>query len=235
MLIIAHRGASGYAPENTLAAMKLAIRQKCDGIELDVQMTKDGKIVVFHDWSLQRTSNGCGEIKDITYEEIRELDAGSWFSEDFKGEKIPTLEEVLNLIPHELLLNIEIKAKASDNRGIEAKVADIIEKHNRYKNTIVSSFNHKCIKRIKKHNCKIEIGILYEGYIIKSLSYIKESGLCLYSCHPNYNYVNEKLVKMLKEKKLKIFAWTVNDLKEGNELKKIGVDGIITNYPDIFR
>ena len=95
MLIIAHRGASGYAPENTLASMELAIKLGCDAIELDIHLTKDQQIVVCHDFTVDRTTNGRGEIENLTLEDIKKLDAGSWFSDEFKGEKIPTLEEVI--------------------------------------------------------------------------------------------------------------------------------------------
>ncbi|MGL4971324.1 MAG: glycerophosphodiester phosphodiesterase family protein, partial [Cetobacterium sp.] len=119
MYILAHRGASGTAPENTIAAFKKAIIDGCDGFEFDVQQTKDGKLVVFHDWTLERTSNGKGYVREHTLDELKELDAGSWFGEEFKGEKIPTLEETLDLIPDNMLINIELKEEYSKERGSE--------------------------------------------------------------------------------------------------------------------
>ncbi|MDK4490420.1 glycerophosphodiester phosphodiesterase, partial [Fusobacterium necrophorum] len=109
MKVFAHRGASGYAPENTLAAIKKAIEQGADGIEIDIQFTKDCKIVVFHDWKINRTSNGKGYVYDLNFEELRALEIGSWYGDEYRKEKIPTLEEILELIPENMMLNIEIK------------------------------------------------------------------------------------------------------------------------------
>lgn len=235
MLIIAHRGASGYAPENTLAAVKLALEQKCDGIEIDVQLTKDNEIVVCHDWDVDRTTDGTGKIKDLTLKEIKKLDAGSWFDKRFKGEKIPLLEEVLQLVPNSIFLNIEIKAKATDERGLEKKVADILRKYDRINNTVISSFNHYSLKRAKEVLPDIKIGILYEAYIIKPVEYILDNFEDMYSLHPCCDYVGEEFVKVVKESNLKIYVWTVNDTSTADWLNKLGIEGIITNYPDIMQ
>lgn len=235
MLIIAHRGASGYAPENTLAAVKLALEQKCDGIEIDVQLTKDNEVVVCHDWDVDRTTDGRGEIKDLTLKEIKKLDAGSWFDECFKGEEIPLLEEVLQLVPNSLFLNIEIKAKATDERRLEKRVCDILEKYNRINNTVVSSFNHYSLKKVKEILPYIKIGILYEAYIIKPIEYVLNNFEDMYSLHPCCDYVGEEFVKIAKESNLKIYTWTVNDVLTADWLSTLGIEGIITNYPDIMK
>lgn len=234
MLIIAHRGASGYAPENTIAAINLAIKQGCDGIEMDVQLTQDGEVVVYHDWTVDRTTNGTGEIKDLTLEEIRKLDAGSWFSHEFIGEKVPTLEEVLKYIPKTLLLNVEIKSKSFDERGLEDKVADILKKHDRIEHTVVSSFNHLCIQKISKINSDIKLGGLYEAHLLEACKYFESNNLNLYSLHPNNYYLNADLVKEAQDNGMKLYCWTVNDVKRARELQLLGVNGIITNYPDIL-
>ncbi|MEG1836121.1 MAG: glycerophosphodiester phosphodiesterase family protein, partial [Oscillospiraceae bacterium] len=122
MEILAHRGASGTAPENSLSAFKKALKDGCDGFEFDIQQTKDGEIVVFHDWTLERTSNGKGNLKEFTLEELKKLDIGSWFSDEFKGEKIPTLEETLDFIPDDNFINIELKEEFSRERGTEIKL-----------------------------------------------------------------------------------------------------------------
>ncbi|SDK01923.1 glycerophosphodiester phosphodiesterase [Natronincola ferrireducens] len=235
MLIIAHRGASGYAPENTLAAMDLAMEQGCDGIEIDVQLTKDGVVVVHHDWSVDRTTNGSGEIKDLTWKEIQKLDAGFWFSEEFTGEKVPTLDDVLKHLPKTLLLNVEVKSRSFDDRGLEKKVVELLEKHHRLENTVVSSFNHLCLQRIQLMNPQVKIGILYEAHLLEPCNYFKANDLNLYSFHPCHYYLTPDLVKKVQDNGMKIYSWTINDGERGKNLKALGIDGIITNYPDMLR
>ena len=118
MKVFAHRGASGYAPENTIVAIKKAIEMKADGIEIDIQLTKDGKIVVMHDWKVDRTTTGRGYVYELDYDYIKTLDAGQWFSKDFIGETVPTLEEVLDILPKDMMLNIEIKDTARKHSNI---------------------------------------------------------------------------------------------------------------------
>ncbi|ABR46788.1 Glycerophosphodiester phosphodiesterase [Alkaliphilus metalliredigens QYMF] len=235
MLMIAHRGASGDAPENTIAAMDLAIKQNCDGIEMDVQLTKDGQVIVCHDWTVDRTTNGTGEIRNLTVEEIKKLDAGSWFSEKFTGEKIPTLEEVINHVPHSLLLNIEIKIQAFDDRDIAKQVLVILEKYDRIENTIVSSFNHLQIQRIKKLKPAVKIGSLYEAYLLNPCDYFKQNDLNLYSFHACGYYINHEVIKELQDNHIKVYCWTINDKENANLLKDMGVDGIISNFPDMLK
>jgi glycerophosphoryl diester phosphodiesterase len=232
-LIIGHRGASGYAPENTMAAIKKAINMSCNGLELDVQLTKDQKVIVHHDWNVDRTTNGKGEIKDLTLDDIRKLDAGKWYSDEFIGEKVPTLEEVLLEVPENLFLNIEIKSKADDNRGIEKEVIELLNKYNRLENTVLSSFNHLCLERIRKINPEIKIGILFEAYLLDLFDYIKK--FKAYSIHPCNYYVSKELIDKAKDNNMKVFCWTVNDKSRAIELSEMGVDGIITNYPDLLK
>lgn len=234
MKIIAHRGASGLAPENTIAAMELAIKQGCHGIETDLQLTKDGEVVVFHDWSVERTTNGLGEIKDLTLSQILELDAGSWFSEEFKGEKIPTLVDLLNIVPKGLLLNLEIKSQSHDDRGIEEKVVRILEKYNRIENIIISSFNHMCLERVQKINKQIKLGILYEAHFIDPLNFIKSNQLDIYSIHSCSHYTNKDLIQTAHDNNMKVYSWTVNDIKIAERLEEYQIDGIITNYPNLL-
>lgn len=233
MLIIAHRGASGYAPENTIAAMNMAINQGCDGIELDVQLTKDEVVIVHHDWTFDRTTSGSGEVKDLTYEEIKSFDAGFWFSKDFEGEKVPTLEDVINTIPKDLFLNVELKARSFDSRGLEKKVVEILEKNRRIENTVVSSFNHECLKKVQDLNSDIKLGLLYEAHMLNPVEYFESTGLNLYSIHPCNYYLVEELANSIHKKNMKIYTWTVNDENTKVRLEKLGIEGIITNYPDL--
>lgn len=233
MKIIAHRGASGYAPENTKASILKGLKQKCDGFEIDVQLTKDDKVVVFHDWSLERTTNGEGFLKNRTLSELKTLDLGSWFSEEFKDEKIMTLEEVLEIIPVDKLLNIEIKVRHGEVNQIEKKVIEVLEKNSRLdKNIIISSFDHRVIKKINEMKPEIQVGLLVTAGLLDFKNYI--SNFNLYSIHCGAEFINKINVNDFKEKNIKTYAWTVNTLEESKILASFGIEGIITNYPDIF-
>lgn len=232
MLVFGHRGASGHAPENTLAAFDLGIRQGCDGFEFDAQLTKDGVVVIHHDWSVDRTTNGSGEIRDLTYDEIRTLDAGRWFSDEFKGERVPTLHEVLDMIPADMTLNVELKSRPSNRQGLEEKVAAILQKHRRMNNTILSSFNHNCLKRIGAVDPSLRLGMLYEGTLLDPFAYAKTNHLDLYSLHPEHEYVSPALIQETHAHGMKAICWTVNTKQRAFELEAAGVDAIITNYPD---
>lgn len=234
MKIIAHRGASGLAPENTIAGMKLAIEYGCDGIETDLQLTKDGEVVVFHDWSVERTTDGKGQIRDLTFEEISKLDNGSWFSEEFKGERVPRLEDLLEVVPENLILNLELKSQAFDSRGLEEKVMEILKENNRKENIIISSFNHESLKRVREVDKTIKLGILYEGYLLGLDEYIRNLNLDISSVHPGVSYTDQALINEIHSKDLLGYIWTVNDKESVERLKGYGVDGIITNYPNLF-
>ena len=232
MLVFGHRGASGYAPENTLASFDLAIRQGCAGLECDAQLTRDGDVVIHHDWAVDRTTNGSGEIRDLTCREIRALDAGGWFSEAFRGEKVPTLDELLDRIPPAITLNVELKSRPGDRPGLEERVAAILRTHRREETVIVSSFNHESLRRIGKTAPSLRLGMLYEALLIDPLSYAKTRGLNLYSLHPAQEYASPELVEDAHAEGVTVACWTVNTKKRADELKSIGVDVIITNYPD---
>lgn len=234
MYILAHRGASGTAPENTIAAFKKAIIDGCDGFEFDVQQTKDGKLVVFHDWTLERTSNGKGYVREHTLDELKELDAGSWFGEEFKGEKIPTLEETLDLIPDNMLINIELKEEYSKERGSEKILVDILQKY-KTKNIIVSSFSHNLLKNIKTLDPSIKIGILVESSLLNLDKYITNLEFEVSAYHPSKSFILQEDVNYLKSKNIDINVWTVNSSKDAETLKAMGVKSIITNYPKEIR
>lgn len=234
MFVIAHRGASGNAPENTIAAFKMALEQNCYGVEFDVQMTKDREIIVCHDYTVDRTTNGTGYIKDLTLKEIKELDAGSWFDKKFEGEKIPTLEEVLNIIPLGVLMNIEIKNLASERRDIEKKVIDLLIKHNRIEDALISSFDHLSLKTIREINKEVKIGILLYAYLIDPWGYIKKHNFDSYSIHPAEEYLDNNFIKKAHENGYKVYSYTVNDSKIAKNLKVMGIDAIFSNYTDII-
>ncbi|SIR01515.1 glycerophosphoryl diester phosphodiesterase [Alkalispirochaeta americana] len=234
MRIIAHRGASGYAPENTLPAMERAIQQNAQGLELDVQLTADGQVVVIHDWTLDRTTSGTGAVKDLSLKEIQAHDAGSWKDSSFAGTRVPTLQEVIDLIPDTLLLNVEIKIQAFDRRDIETPVVDILKKNNRLEHTVISSFNHECLSKVHQLDKTVKLGCLYEANLMNPLEYFEQMGVEFYSVHLDHDYVSAPIVDLFHAQGLQVYSWTVNTRETAQALQGMGIDGVITNYPDML-
>jgi len=230
-LVYAHRGASGYAPENTMAAFRMAVELGSDGIECDVQLTRDGKLVICHDETLERTTNGKGFIKDMNYEALRKLDAGGWFDSKFAGERVPQLSELLGLVKDTgLLLNIEIKSGIVQYPGIEGKVIAEVEAYGLADRVIISSFNHYAVKKCKEINPKIATGALYMEGLFEPWNYLRSLGC--EGAHPFYPVLVPEISEGLKKQGYVINVFTVNDPKTAVQMVKAGVDGIITNYPD---
>lgn len=234
MLVIGHRGASAYAPENTLSALKLAVEQGANGVEIDVQLTKDGKLVVIHDWKVDRTTNGKGYIYQLDFDYIRSLDCGSWFSEEFKGERVPTLKEVFEVVPKDVLLNIEIKEIERGRADIEKLVLKEIYEADRLESVVISSFHHSIIQSLHKLEPKLKLALLTASEILNLPKYLDDNGLVSYSYHPEVNLITKNTVKELEEKGIKTFVWTVNTVIDYQWLDSIGVHGVITNYPDVM-
>ncbi|WP_352418858.1 glycerophosphodiester phosphodiesterase [Proteiniborus sp.] len=231
-LIIAHRGASAYAPENTMASFLKAIDMKSDGIELDVHMTKDKALVVCHDERVDRTTNGKGFIKDFSLNEIKSLDAGSWFGSEFKGERILELEEVINLIKDSnMMLNIELKNAPILYEGIEEKVIDIISSYKMEDRVIISSFNHYSLIQVKRINPRIKTGALYMAGLVEPWVYAKS--IKADALHPLfYNLLVPEFVKGCFENGIMLNPFTVDDERYIAAIINLKVNGIITNYPD---
>ncbi|KEI95216.1 glycerophosphodiester phosphodiesterase [Clostridium botulinum] len=232
-LNIAHRGASSLAPENTLESFKKAIELKCDGIELDVHMTKDNQLVVIHDELLDRTTNGTGSVRNLTLNEIKRLDAGSYFGNKFKKAKIPTLKEVLDLIvPSNILLDVEIKHWKPE---IERNVITMIQNYNYEKKTIITSFNPMSILKCKQICKDIKTGLLVFFLQTNPLD-IKKNLKIDYICI-DLNYVkllSQNNIDILKKNNLKILTFTVDKKEDMAYMIKHKVDGIITNKPQLL-
>lgn len=230
----AHRGASGYTPENTLESFKLAVSQGADGIELDVQLTKDGELVVIHDEEIDRTSNANGYVKDYTLEELKKFNF-NYGNENYKEVKIPTLKEVYELLkPTNLIINVELKTGIFFYEGIEEKVLKLAKEMRMEDRIIYSSFNHYTIKKIKELNNKARTGLLYCDGWIGILEYAKKLGVT--ALHPcGYNLQYENLIEECKKENMPLHVWTINEEKDMKFLYENGIDSIITNYPDIAR
>lgn len=230
-LVIAHRGASGYAPENTIVAFKKAIEVGSDGIELDVHFSKDRNLIVCHDERVDRTTNGVGFIKDLTLKELKKLDAGSWYNKKYKGEKIPILNEVFELVKDKnILINIEIKSGPIIYDGIEKAIVELIEKYNIVEKVIISSFNHYSLVKIKKINNNVKTGILYIAGLVEPWVYAKR--LNAEAIHPFFYSVVPEIVKGCKDNGIEINPFTVDESTHIKRMIKLGVTGLITNYPD---
>lgn len=230
----AHRGASGYYPENTMSSFEEAVKQKADGIELDVHLSKDGYLVVCHDETLNRTTNGKGFIKQYDLYELKQLDAGSWFDKRFKGEKIPLLEEAIDLVKRSNMeLNIEIKAGSIFYPGIEEKVLKMIDKYGVRNKVIISSFDHYSLVKIKNLDKDIKTGILYTEALYKPINYMKTTGAN--ALHPNYITLTKDVVEEAHSLGIDINTYTVNIEEHIRLIKSMNVNAIITNYPDIAK
>jgi glycerophosphoryl diester phosphodiesterase len=230
-LIIAHRGASGEAPENTLAAFQLAIEQGCDALELDIQLSFDGKLMVCHDSTVNRTTNGSGRIVDIDSSHLRTFDVGNWFNKKFKGQQIPFLAEVFEMIPQDIMVNVEIKMIPEYENKIEQKLVDLLIEIDRLSNVVISSFDHSCLVKLMKMEPRAKIGLLYQQKLFNPVEYAALLNVPVFSLHPHYKSINEHDIIKAKSCGISVYPWTVDHIKDMRKLIKKGVAGIITNYP----
>jgi glycerophosphoryl diester phosphodiesterase len=243
VLNIAHRGASGTFPENTLSAFRAAIDAGADMCELDVQLTRDGSVVVIHDDTVDRTTDGKGKVAELTLEEIKRLDAGAKFKGgarnltpnpfpsgkgDRSVERVPTLDEVFDVFGGKCGLNIELKAG-----GLEAQVAHIMQARNAMSDSIVSSFDWEYLKKIQQLHFNIRVGLLAEEKPIDLM--MSAVAMRAHAINPRWDMVTADLCKAAHERGLKVYTWTVDADARMRALAECGVDGIMTNYPERLR
>ena len=227
--VTAHRGASKAAPENTMPAFEAAIKSGADYIELDVQLTKDGELVVMHDDDIKRTTDGKGSISQMTYAETQKYSAGSWFGKDgeFDDVKIPKLSEVLDFVGKDIMLNIEIKSHGSVKATAE-KVAEIIEQYGIEDSCYVTSFSYQALKKIKEIDTDIKTALIANiapSTVYSQMKYIDAISM-------NYLFVNQSVVNYAHHSGKKVFVWTVDRSGEMKKMMALGVDNIITNRPE---
>ena len=230
----AHRGASAYAPENTLEAFRLAAEQKADGVELDVQLSKDGELVVIHDETIDRVSDGSGYVRDYTLEELKRFHFNRLHPE-YADARIPTLAEVYELLkPAGLEINVEIKTGICFYPGIEEKLFRLEQDLGMQGKIIYTAFNHYSVMKMREYDPKAKIGLLYADGFQDVPGYA--AGLGADALHPAlYNLQYEGFLKACREKKLLLHVWTVDDEKYMRRLVQEGIDAIITNKPDVAR
>lgn len=231
-LIIGHRGASMYAPENTLAAFNLAYQQGADGIELDAKLTVDGEVVVIHDQTLERTTGVPGKVIEKTLAQLKALDAGSHFSNQFQGEQIPTLEEVFVQLGGKLLINVELTSYASPGDMLPEKVAQLVKKHGIEERILFSSFHPVILTRIKRLLPGVPAALLtgegFLGFIGRSYFGRMVSPEAI---HPFFPYATRTFIDREHERRRKVNVWTVNSADDMQRLINDNVDGIITDDP----
>jgi glycerophosphoryl diester phosphodiesterase len=217
--VLGHRGCAGLEPENTIRAFRRALNLRVDLIEFDVRMTKDKKLIIIHDEKLDRTTNGCGFVKDFNFAEIRKFDAG-------KEEKIPLFEEALDFLKNEKpTIVIEIKEPESTE-----KILEIIAQKKLKNKVLIVSFWHNVLKKIKELETKIKTGAILAGRPINPILIAREAKtnlLCL-----RHEFIDEALVKDCHKNDIKINAWTVNEPEDIERMIKLGVDIISSDYPD---
>lgn len=235
MKIWAHRGASAKAPENTLSAFRLAHELGADGVELDVQLTADGHVVVIHDETLDRTTTGKGPVRDRTLKEVKSLDA-SYGVEGFLGEPVPTLEEVLALLrPTGMSVNIELKNSVEPYPGLEQAVLKVACDQGMNERVIYSTFNHISAAGLARSSELIPVGLLFSDVLAEPWTYAK--GLGVSALHPNWRYVMyvPELIERCHAVGVDVNVWTVDSLEVVRKLAELGADSVITNCPDLVR
>jgi glycerophosphoryl diester phosphodiesterase len=230
----AHRGASDYAPENTLEAFELSVKQEADGIELDIQLTKDGEVVVIHDETIDRVSDSQGYVKEYTLKELKQFNTNKHFPE-YGKVLIPTLEEVYQLIkPTNLIINVELKTSINFYPGIEEKVIKLARKLGMEDRVLYSSFNHYSLMKLKEINEDVKTGILIQDAIVDIPGYAFKLGVD--AIHPSLNLLKlPNFIKNSKEKNIAIHPWTVNEEEDIKMLVENEIDAIITNKPDLCK
>lgn len=227
----AHRGASAVCPENTMASFTKSLELGATGIETDVQMTKDGQLVLIHDEAINRTTAGEGFVKDMISEEISAQDAGSWFGESFKGEHIPTLGELLELLrERDTILNIELKNGIFMYPGMEEKVINLVRQYGMAERVVLSSFNHYSLVHCKSIAPEIRTGILYMEGLYRPWDYASSIGAD--ALHANHFAVLPEFIAEAAEHGKDYHPFTVNAPDRMKALIEAGVSGIITDYPD---
>jgi glycerophosphoryl diester phosphodiesterase len=233
-VIFAHRGASAYAPENTLASFRLAVEQGAPAVELDVKLTADGQVVVLHDHLLDRTTDGHGPLIKVTLEQVKKLDAGSKFTEKYRGEPIPTLQEVFEAVGQQVLINVELTNYTTPTDDLVSRVVEVVHRCKMEQRILFSSFNPLNLIQAQKLLPEVPAGLLAtegrSGALARSFvgNLIPHQAL-----HPYLDDVTQKLVDQVHARGRRVHVWTVNPEAEMRRLFGYGVDGIFTDDPPL--
>lgn len=240
--VISHRGANKYAPQNTLAAFEKSVQIGVDGFETDVHITKDEQLVICHNYTIDETSDGEGEISRMTLAQLKSYDFGSYFSPKYAGTRLPTLDEFLSFVETTdiSVLNIELKSPKENETAIVRETIRLVKEHGLFDRLIISSFDPKLLVEAKTIDEKCQTGFLYcptrmnmwRDRLLKNyVPYARSIGVD--ALHPHYAFVDEKYVESAHEAGIKVNAWTVDSVKAIENMINCKVDGIITNFPDV--
>ena len=237
--VISHRGANKVAPQNTIPAFEKSLKIGCDGFETDIHLTSDGYPVICHNYTIDETSDGKGEVRSKTLEELRTYDFGSYFSKEFEGTKLPTLDEFLDLSAQGdiEIMNIEIKPPLDGDLSIVAKTITAVKEKGLFDKLLISSFSPDVLVECKKIDPNCKTGFLYapnKAFFYKEMlfGYVKfAKKIKADYLHPHYFSVTKSFVKNLHKNGIKVNVWTVDDPKIATKLIKYGVDGLITDLP----
>jgi glycerophosphoryl diester phosphodiesterase len=232
-IIIAHRGDKTHAPENTLAAYKLAAENGADAIEFDVKLTADGRAIALHDQMVNRTTNGKGKIYQLPFGAVRELDAGAWFSEKFRGERIPTLDEVFETVGKRLHMDVELTNYATPFDNLVPKVVDLVKKHGLQNRVLFSSFFARNLQITRLLLPEVPRGLLCMrgklGWWGRTFTWHGD----YFALHPYLTDINRGLVHRVQSAGKRVHVWTVNPEEELKRMIGLGVDGIFTDDPQL--
>ncbi|MEK4385388.1 glycerophosphodiester phosphodiesterase [Solibacillus sp. FSL W7-1464] len=232
MKILAHRGYSANYPENTIIAFQEAAKLDIWGVEFDVHLTKDNQLVVIHDESIDRTSTGKGYVKDMTLEELRAFDYGSWFAPEFAGQTIPTLAETLAIFKSTPFhINIEIKSDIFEYPGIEALIANEIHNFNLEDRVIISSFNHESIARFQQIMPNVKTALLFASLIVNLEEYVKTLGSD--AIHIPYYYGMRSIVRQAIKNGMTVRTYTVNDARVARQIGSLGIDAVFSDVVNL--
>jgi glycerophosphoryl diester phosphodiesterase len=231
--LFAHRGARRAAPENTLPAFARALEMGVDGVELDVHLSCDGRLVVFHDYTLDRLTNGSGPVAEHSAAELAALDAGTHFDSSYAKTGIPTLDQVLDLIGDQCAVNVEIKSIEPDGGPAVQALARTIASRNLYDQVIVSSFNPISLIHLRWLDPAIRLGLLFAAPLPAHLRFAWFTPILQpEALHPCSERVDANFMEWARDRGCAVNVWTVNDLNEARRLQHLGVDAIITDVPD---
>jgi len=231
ILRIAHRGAAGTRPELTLPAFERALDIGVDMIELDVQLTRDGQLVVLHDRQLGRTVAAHGAVRAHSLAELQQLDAGSWFDARWAAARVPSLDQVLALTAGRAELNVEIKSPSQDWEATAAALLALLERHGRMTGTIISCFESGALLAVRQRSTAARLGVLWQTADLESM-WRAAAVLGAAAVHPMWGLVDAACIASARAARCKVIAWTVNDADAIAALAAMGVDGIISDFPE---
>jgi glycerophosphoryl diester phosphodiesterase len=231
--VIAHRGASAYAPENTRAAFRRAVELGADALELDVKLAGDGTVIVLHDQTLERTTNGNGDVRRFSYQDLEGLDAGGWLGGEFAGERIPTLEQVCAEFASEVLLNIELTNYASPGDELAKRAVQIVRRMGIERRVLFSSFHPITLGSARRLAPDILSGLLLGMFLPRAGRAIVQACTPHHYIHPQFELLNARTIEGWRRRGKEVITWTVNHPADMRRAMKWGIAGLITDHPDL--